>query len=157
MSVPNVLVNFRLDRAQPLRLRWLATDGVPGDGYKPQVTAIKLMDGARLAMDASAILEQTAPDPEGGVGAYVMTFNGMVGFAADHPDRKAVDSLVDQEIEYDLEFVHDDSGRIAVALDEYQGADGSHSRGRQPVHRRAARAVSIQVLRVRNRMACTRL
>src|SRR6476469_9026100 len=114
MSEPNVLVNFRLDKDQPLRLKWLATDGVPGDGYKAQITGIKLMDGKRLAMDQSAILEQTVADPSGGIGGYMMTFNGMVGFAADHPDRKVVDALVDQDIEYDFEIVHEDSGRVAV-------------------------------------------
>lgn len=116
----NVLVNFRLDKDQPLRLKWLATDGAPGDGYKAQVTAIKLMDGARLAMDSSAILEQTTPDPAGGLGGYLLTFTGMVGFAADHPDRKTVDSLVDQEIEYDLEFIHDESGRVAVENTDFR-------------------------------------
>src|SRR5689334_18817197 len=113
MSAPNVLVNFRLDKDSPLRLRWLATDGVPGDGYKAQVTAIKLTGGTLLPMHTSAILEQTAPDPGGGIGAYVMTFNGMVGYAADHPDRAKIDALEDQEVEYDLEFVHDDTGRVA--------------------------------------------
>jgi hypothetical protein len=112
MSEPNVLVNFRLDKDRPLRFRWLATDGAPGDGYKAQVTAIKLQDGTRLAMDRSAILEQTAPDAAGG-GVYTLTFNGMVGFGADHPDRAAVDALVDQEIDYELELVHDESGRVA--------------------------------------------
>lgn len=116
----NALVNFRLDKDQPLRLKWLATDGAPGDGYKAQVTAIKLMDGARLAMDSSAILEQTTPDPSGGTGAYLLTFTGMVGFAADHPDRKTVDALVDQEIEYDLEFIHDESGRVAVENTDFR-------------------------------------
>ena len=120
MSEPNVLVNFRLDKDQPLRLKWLATDGVPGDGYKAQITAIKLMDGKRLTMDKSAILEQTAPDPSGGVGGYMLTFNGMVGFAADHPDRKVVDKLVDQDIEYDLEIVHEDSGRVAVENTDFR-------------------------------------
>jgi hypothetical protein len=120
MSEPNVLVNFRLDKDQPLRLRWLATDGVPGDGYKAQVTAIKLSDGSKLAMDSSAILEQTAPDPGGGIGAYLMTFNGMVGYAADHPERARVDALADQEIEYDLEFLHDDTGRPAVENRDYK-------------------------------------
>ena len=112
MSEPNVLVNFRLDKDQPLRLRWLATDGVPGHGYKAQITAVKLSVG-RLAMDRSAIMEQTAPDQGGGLGAYTLTFNGMVGFAADHPDRAAIDKLDEEEIDYELEFVHDDSGRIA--------------------------------------------
>ena len=48
MSEPNVLVNFRLDRDRPMRVKWLATDGVPGDGYKAQVTVIRLDDGATL-------------------------------------------------------------------------------------------------------------
>lgn len=116
----NVLVSFRLDRAQPLRLRWLATDGAPGDGYKAQITAIKLMDGKRLAMDSSAILEQTAVDPEGGTGAYTLTFNGMVGFAADHPDRGVVDKLVDQDVEYDLEFVHENGKKVAVENTDFR-------------------------------------
>ena len=119
-SEPNLLVNFRLDKDRPLRLRWLATDGVPGDGYKAQVTAIRLADGHRLAMDGSAIVEQTAPDPGGGVGAYVMTFNGMVGYHVDHPDRAQVDRLDDQEIDYDLELVHDDTGRVAVEGEDYK-------------------------------------
>jgi hypothetical protein len=116
----NVLVSFRLGVDQPLRLRWLATDGTPGDGYKAQVTAVKLMDGSRLAMHNSAIIEQTAPDQGAGQGAYIMTFNGMVGFAADHPDRAIVDSLADQEIEYDLDFVHDETGRVAVENTDYR-------------------------------------
>jgi hypothetical protein len=120
MSAPNVLVNFRLDKDSPLRLRWRATDGVPGDGYKAQVTAIRLAGDVRLAMDASAIMEQTAPDPGGGIGAYLMTFNGMVGYAADHPDRARIDALVDGEIDYDLEFVHDDTGRAAEENRDYE-------------------------------------
>jgi hypothetical protein len=119
MSEPNVLVNFRLDKDQPLRLRWLATDGVPGDGYKAQVTAVKLSVG-RLAMDKTAIMEHTFADPEGGVGAYLMTFNGMVGFAADHPDRAAIDKLTSEEIDYEFELVHDDSGRVAVEGTDYE-------------------------------------
>jgi hypothetical protein len=119
MSEPNVLVNFRLDKDQPLRLRWLATDGVPGDGYKAQVTAVKLSVG-RLAMDRSAIMEQTTADAGGGVGAYLMTFNGMVGFAADHPDRPAIDKLTQEEIEYELEFVHDESARVAVEGTDFE-------------------------------------
>ncbi|HEY5923490.1 MAG TPA: hypothetical protein VIV11_17540 [Kofleriaceae bacterium] len=113
MSEPNVLVNFRLDKDQPLRLRWLATDGAPGDGYKAQVTAVKLSVG-RLAMDRTAIMEHTTADAGGGMGAYLLTFNGMVGFAADHPDRPAIDKLTAEEIDYEFEFVHDESGRVAV-------------------------------------------
>jgi hypothetical protein len=115
-----LLVNFRLDKDRPLRLKWLATDGVPGDGYKPQVTAVRLPDGARLIMDSSAILEHTAPDPSGGRGAYFMTFTGMVGYAPDHPDRKHVDALSDQEIDYELEFIHEDSGRIAIDNEDFK-------------------------------------
>src|SRR6266404_1641345 len=118
MSEPNVLVSFSLVKDQPLRMRWRASDGVPGDGYKAQITAIVLRDGTHLAMDKSAILEQTAPDPRGGVGGYLMTFSGMVGFAADHPDRAHVDKLEDQEIEYVLEMVHDDTGRVAVEKED---------------------------------------
>jgi len=120
MSEPNVLVSFRLDKEAPVRFRWMATDGVPGDGYKPQITAIKLTGGGRLEMDGSAILEQTAPDAAGGLGAYLMTFSGMVGYAADHPDRKHIDSLADQQVEYELTFVHDDSGRVAVEDEDYK-------------------------------------
>jgi hypothetical protein len=120
MSEPNVLVSFRLEKDAPVRFRWMATDGVPGDGYKAQITAINLADGGRLEMDGSAILEQTAPDPGGGLGAYVMAFSGMVGYPADHPDRKHIDAVDDQEVEYDLEFVHDDSGRVAIENEDYK-------------------------------------
>jgi hypothetical protein len=120
MSEANVLVNFRLDKDHPVRLRWLATDGVPGDGYKPQITAIRLPDGTRLQMDSTAILEQIAADPGGGIGAYFMTFNGMVGYAADHPDRKHVDNLEEQEIDYELEFIHEDSGRVAINDEDFK-------------------------------------
>jgi hypothetical protein len=120
MSEPNVLVNFRLDKEAPLRFRWMATDGVPGDGYKAQITAIKLAGGAVLEMDGSSIVEQTAPDAAGGLGAYLLTFSGMIGYAADHPNRKQIDKLEDQQVEYDLVFVHDDSERIAVENEDYK-------------------------------------
>jgi hypothetical protein len=125
MSEPTVLVNFRLDRDKPLRVKWLATDGVPGDGYKAQITAIRLPDGDRLEMDSSAILEQSAPDPAGGIGGYLVTFNGMVGFASDHPDRARVERLMDDEIEYDLEFVTEE-GRVAVEDEDYKVLDRPH-------------------------------
>ena len=120
MSEPNVLVNFRLDRDRPMRIKWHATDGVPGDGYKAQVTVIKLDDGATLEMDSSAILEQTAPDPSGGIGAYLVTFNGMVGYASDHRDRPRIDKLEDEEIGYEMIFLHEDDGRIAVEGEDYE-------------------------------------
>jgi hypothetical protein len=74
-------------------------------------------------MDSSAILEQTAPDAAGGLGAYLLTFSGMVGYAADHPHRKLIEGLDDQEIEYDLTFVHDDSGRLAVENEDFKIVD----------------------------------
>lgn len=123
MSEPNVLVNFRLDRDRPMRIKWHATDGVPGDGYKAQVTAIQLPDGVILQMDSSAIVEQTAPDAAGGIGAYLVTFNGMVGFASDHPDRPRIDKLEDEEIAYDMTFIREDSGRLAVEGEDYEIRD----------------------------------
>jgi hypothetical protein len=120
MSEPNVLVNFRLDRDRPARIKWHATDGVPGDGYKAQITAIKLDDGSRLQMDGSAILEQTAPDPAGGIGAYLVTFNGMVGYAADHPDRARIEQLLDEEIGYELTFIRDETNQVAVEGEDYE-------------------------------------
>jgi hypothetical protein len=123
MSEPNVLVNFRLDKEKPLRVRWLATDGVPGDGYKAQVTTILLPNNVRLTMDSSAILEQAHADAGGGIGAYFVTFNGMVGYAADHADRAKIDGFEDQEIEYELDFIHEESGRVAVAEEDYKITD----------------------------------
>jgi hypothetical protein len=123
MSEPNVLVNFRLDRETPVRIKWLATDGVPGDGYKAQIKSIKLDDGATIDVDRSAIVEQTAPDPSGGIGAYLVVFNGMVGYPADHPDRKRIDRITDEEIGYELVFVHDDDGRLAVEGEDYEIRD----------------------------------
>ena len=120
MSEPNVLVNFRLDRDRPMRIKWLATDGVPGDGYKAQVTVIKLDDGATLEMDSSAILEYAAPDPGGGIGAYLVTFNGMVGYAADHRDHARVDQLLDEEIGYDMVFIRERDGELAVEGQDYE-------------------------------------
>jgi hypothetical protein len=118
MSEPNVLVSFRLERETPLRVKWLASDGVPGDGYKAQITAVILPTGQRLAMHGSSILEQTHPDPGGGAHAYLMTFTGVVGYAHDHADRPHVEALADSEIDYELEFVAED-GRIAVAEQDY--------------------------------------
>jgi hypothetical protein len=120
MSEPNALVNFRLDRDRPMRIKWHATDGVPGDGYKAQVTVITLDDGSHLEMDSSAILEQTAPDPGGGIGAYLVTFNGMVGYASDHPDRARIEKIDDEEIGYDMIFLREDDGRVAVEGEDYE-------------------------------------
>jgi hypothetical protein len=120
MSAPNVLVNFRLDRDRPMRIQWLATDGTPGNGYKAQVTAIRLGDGALLPMDSSAIVEQAAPDPDGGPGAYIVTFTGVVGFAGDHPARPRIDRLDDEPIAYDLAFIRRDDGKPAIEGEDYK-------------------------------------
>jgi hypothetical protein len=136
MSEPNVLVSFRLDRDRPARVRWLATDGVPGDGYKAQITAILLADGSRLPMHGSAILEQTAPDPAGGMGGYRLSFNGVVGYPSDHPDRQRVEQLLDEEIDYELEFVRED-GRVAVLDQDYRIVEQPRGMARKMSHRDA--------------------
>lgn len=136
MSEPTLLVNFRLDRERPARVRWLATDGVPGDGYKAQITAILLSDGSRLAMHGSSIIEQTSPDAAGGIGGYLLTFNGMVGYAIDHADRERVSQLDDEEVDYDLEFVHED-GRVAVLDQDYKIVERPRGTARKMSHRDA--------------------
>lgn len=128
MSEPTVLVNFRLDRDRPLRVKWLATDGSPGDGYKAQITAIRMRDGSELHMDSSAIVEQTISD---GDNSYLVTFTGMVGFAADHPDRALVDRISeDEEIEYDLVFLGED-GEAALEEQDYRVVDRPLAKARK--------------------------
>jgi hypothetical protein len=136
MSAPNVLVNFRLDRDRPARVRWLATDGVPGDGYKAQITAILFADGTRLEMHGSSIIEHTAPDPAGGIGGYLVAFNGMVGYASDHADRARVEKLLDEEVDYALEFVRDD-GHVAVVDQDYKIIERPRAMARKMSHRDA--------------------
>jgi len=123
MAEPNVLIAFRLDVKHPVKLLWLANDGSPGNGYKAQVTAINLLDGTRLPMDNTAILEQTVPDPLAGSGLYTLTFSGMVGFAHDHPDRAAIEKITDQQVNYELEFFHDETGRRAVEDTDFRILD----------------------------------
>src|ERR1044071_3459495 len=137
MSEPNALVNFRLDRDRPMRIKWLATDGVPGDGYKAQVTTIKLDDGAVLEMDSLAILEQTAPDPAGGIGAYLVTVNGMVAFARDHSYRPRIDKQEDEEIGYDMAVIRARDGQIAVEGEDYEIRDRPRGIAHKLTHRHA--------------------
>ena len=137
MREHNVLVNFRLDRDRPMRIKWLATDGVPGDGYKAQVTVIQLADGTRLEMDSSAILEYAAPDPGGGIGAYLVTFNGMVGFASDHPDRSRIDQLDSEEIAYDMVFIREHDGQLAIEGKDFEIRDTPRGTARKLTRRHA--------------------
>jgi hypothetical protein len=137
MSEPNVLVNFRLDRDRPMRIKWHATDGVPGDGYKAQVTRFKLDDGAVLEMDSLAILEQTAPDPAGGIGAYLVTFHGMIGYASDHPDRARVDQLGDEEVAFELIFLREHDDQVAVQGEDYEVRDHPRAMAHKLTHRNA--------------------
>ena len=111
------MVRFTLGRETPLRVKWLAGDGSPGDGYKAQVTAIVLPDGTRLAMHGSSILEQAQRDGDD----FVVTFTGMVGYAEDHADFAHVSKLTDAEVDYEIEFVHED-GHSAPA-DQFQIVD----------------------------------
>jgi hypothetical protein len=120
----NVMVSFRLDRDTPLRVRWRATDGTPGDGYKAQVTAILLPDGTRLGMHGSSILEHA--QAAGGDNEFAVTFTGMVGYPVDHADFAHVDKLREADVDYELEFVHED-GRTAAA-DDYEILDRPRAR-----------------------------
>lgn len=136
MSESNVLVSFRLDRDRPMRVKWLATDGVPGDGYKPQVTAILLADGTRLGMHGTSIMEQVNPDAAGGIGGYALTFSGVVGYAPDHVDRARIDRLGEEEADFELELVHED-GRVAVENRDYRVVDRPRAIARNLSHRDA--------------------
>lgn len=119
------MVRFTLGRESPLRVKWLATDGKPGEGYKAQVTAIVLPDGTRLAMHGSSILEQTQADGD----EYAVTFTGMVGYAEDHADFAHVSKLTDAEVDYEIEFVHED-GQTAPA-DQFQIVDRPRARAQK--------------------------
>ncbi len=99
-----------LGRENPMRVRWRATDGAPGDGYKAQVTALVLPDGTRLAMHGSSVMEQAQPVDEG---EFAVTFTGMIGYATDHADYAHVEKLTDADVDYEIEFVHEDGHTAA--------------------------------------------
>lgn len=113
-----IMLRVVLGRDNPMRVRWLATDGVPGDGYKAQVTALVLPDGTRLAMHGSSIMEQAQ---QAGGDTYAITFTGMIGYAKDHADYAHVEPLVDAEVDYEVEFVHEE-GRNA-SPDDFEVVD----------------------------------
>jgi hypothetical protein len=87
-------------------------------------------------MHGSAILEQTAPDPAGGIGGYLVTFHGMVGYPAEHAERARVEQLLEEEIDYELEFVHED-GRVAVLDQDYRIVERPRGMARKMSHRDA--------------------
>lgn len=93
-----------LGREHPMRLRWHGTDGAPGEGYKAQVTTVVLPDGTRLGMHGSSVLEQTALHGD----EYHVTFTGMIGYAPDHADFAAVEKFASAEVDYEVDFVHED-------------------------------------------------
>jgi hypothetical protein len=99
-----VMLRVVLGREQPMRLRWLGTDGAPGDGYKAQVIAVVLPDGTRLGMHGSSVLEQTTLHGD----EYHVTFTGMIGYAADHADYAHVEKLASADVDYEIDFVHED-------------------------------------------------
>ncbi|MBA3503577.1 MAG: hypothetical protein M4D80_27655 [Myxococcota bacterium] len=101
-----VMLRVVLGRENPMRVRWRATDGAPGDGYKAQVTALVLPDGTRIAMHGSSVLEQAQPVDDDG--EFAVTFTGMIGYAPEHADYEAVEKLSDTDVDYEIEFVHED-------------------------------------------------
>jgi hypothetical protein len=100
-----VMLRVVLGRENPMRVRWRATDGAPGDGYKAQVTALVLPDGTRLAMHGSSVMEQAQPTDDG---EFAVTFTGMIGYAPEHADYAHVEQLSDTDVDYEIEFVHED-------------------------------------------------
>ena len=52
--------------------------------------------------------------------AVALLATGTSHAADDHPDRKHVEALTDAEITYDLVFVHEEDGRIAVENEDYR-------------------------------------
>jgi len=61
-------------------------------------------------------------------------------FPADHPDRAKVDGFEDQEVEFELDFVHEESGRIAVTDEDYKIVDKPRARAHKPSKRAASQA-----------------
>ena len=121
-----------LGRENPMRVRWRATDGAPGDGYKAQVTALVLPDGTRLAMHGSSILEQAQPGDDG---EFAITFTGMLGYAPEHADYAHVAKLSEADVDYELEFVHDDGH--SAASDAYDVLDCPRATATNLAHRDA--------------------
>jgi hypothetical protein len=44
----------------------------------------------------------------------------MVGYASDHPDRVRIEKLDSEEIAFDIIFLREDDGRIAVQGEDYE-------------------------------------
>jgi hypothetical protein len=127
-----VMLRVVLGRENPMRVRWRATDGAPGDGYKAQVTAIVLPDGTRLAMHGSSILEQAQPADDG---EFAITFTGMLGYAPEHADYAHVAKVSEADVDYELEFVHDDGH--SAASDAFDVVDRPRATATNLAHRDA--------------------
>ena len=93
---------------------------MPGDGYKAQITAVKL---ARLHAGDGRL-----GDPRADRAGSRRRHRRLHGDVQRHGRVRAritrisrrVEALTDAEIEYELEFVHDETGRIAVENEDYK-------------------------------------
>jgi hypothetical protein len=112
-----VMIAFQLKADTPVRVSWKATDGVPGDGYKSQITAVILPDGKRITIGANEIVEACIPDPASAAHDYILSFAGVVTYAPDHPDHPVVAAIDEDRVSYDLEFVRPDGSRATEDQD----------------------------------------
>lgn len=112
-----LMIAFQLKADTPVRIRWRATDGAPGDGYKSQITAIILPDGKRITIGANEIVEACIPDPASADRDYNVSFAGVVTYGEDHPDYAVVSLIGEDRVEYDLEFVRRDGTRAVEGED----------------------------------------
>jgi hypothetical protein len=112
-----VMIAFQLKADTPVRIRWRAQDGAPGDGYKSQITAIILPDGKRITIGANDIVEACIPDPASADRDYNLSFAGVVNYGDDHPDFDVVETITEDRVSYDLEFVRRDGSRAVEEQD----------------------------------------
>jgi hypothetical protein len=112
-----VMIAFQLKADAPVRIKWKAQDGHPGDGYKSQITAIILPDGKRITIGANEIVEACIPDPSTADRHYNLSFAGVVTYAEDHPHYAVVQTIDEDRVGYDLEFVRPDGSRAIEEQD----------------------------------------
>ena len=87
------------------------TDGVPGDGYKAQITAIKLAGGvqARDGWQRDPRADRTRRGRRHRRVPADVQRHGRLRGRSSRPQARST-QLDDQQVEYDLAFIHDDSG-----------------------------------------------